>query len=174
MGETAAIVAQADQLQYDLGEGPCVEAAWEQDTFVSHDLAHDPRWPSWGPRAAALGFGSMLAARLTIGGTSLGALNLYATALRDFDADDRDTAMIFATHAAAPLISVRERENLKIAVDGRTVIGQAQGILMQRFDLDAGTAFAVLRRYSQAQNVKLREVAELVIAQGELPAAPTL
>lgn len=170
MGETAKIVVEADQLQYELKEGPCVEAAWEQDTFVCNDLANDDRWPNWGPKAAALGFGSLLAARLTIGGTSMGALNLYSTATREFSADDRDTAVIFATHAAAPLISVRERENLKIAVDGRTLIGQAQGVLMQRFDVDGDTAFAVLRRYSQSQNVKLRDVANLVIENGELPA----
>lgn len=169
MGETAPIVAQADQLQYDLREGPCIEAAWEQDTFVSHDLAHDDRWPVWGPKAADLGFGSLLAARLTIGGTSLGALNLYSTSVRDFSTDDQETALIFATHAAAPLISVRERDNLRIAVDGRTVIGQAQGILMARFDVGADTAFSVLRRYSQAQNLKLRAVAQLVVDHGELP-----
>jgi len=169
MAPTSPLVVDADHLQYELSEGPCIEAAWEQDTYVSEDLANDPRWPQWGPKAATLGFGSLLAARLTIGGTSLGALNLYSTAKREFSADDRDTALIFATHAAAPLISVRERENLRIAVDGRTLIGQAQGILMQKFDVDSNTAFAVLRRYSQAENVKLRAVAELVIAHGELP-----
>ena len=66
-------------------------------------------------------------------------------------------------------MSVRERENLKEAVEGRTLIGQAQGILMSRFDLDADRAFAVLRRFSQAQNIKLRAVAELVIDSGDLP-----
>ncbi len=169
LGPTSPDVVSADLLQYELSEGPCVEAAWEQDTFVSNDLANDPRWPQWGPKAATLGFGSLLAARLTIGGTSLGALNLYSTAEREYTADDRDTAVIFATHAAAPLISVRERDNLRLAVDGRTLIGQAQGILMQKFDVDSSTAFAVLRRYSQAQNLKLRVVADLVVAHGELP-----
>lgn len=169
MGETAPIVAEADRMQYEYREGPCVEAAWEQDTFVCNDLANDTRWPTWGPKAAALGFGSLLAARLTIGGETLGALNLYSANVREFTADDRDTAVILATHAAAPLLAVRERENLRIAVDGRTIIGQAQGILMQRFDVDADTAFAVLRRYSQVQNIKLRSVAELVVAEGGLP-----
>ena len=171
LAPTSPTVIEADQMQYQLGEGPCVEAAWEQDTFVSNNLALDPRWPEWGPKAAALGFGSLLAARLTVGGERMGALNVYSTEVREFSADDRDTAVIFATHAAATLISVRERENLRIAVDGRTVIGQAQGILMQKFDVDAGTAFAVLRRYSQAENLKLRAVADLVITHGELPAA---
>lgn len=171
MAPSSPAVVSADLLQYELRQGPCVEAAWEQETFVSNDLANDPRWPDWGPKASALGFGSLLAARLTVGGESLGALNLYSTQTREFSADDRDTAVIFATHAAATLISIRERENLRIAVDGRTVIGQAQGILMQRFEIDASTAFAVLRRFSQAQNMKLRAVADLVIAHGDLPPA---
>ncbi|MCW2783533.1 MAG: hypothetical protein JWP74_50, partial [Marmoricola sp.] len=73
------------------------------------------------------------------------------------------------SHAAATIMSVRERENLREAVEGRTVIGQAQGILMERFDLDADRAFSVLRRFSQTENIKLRQVAELVIANGDLP-----
>jgi len=169
LAPTHPIVVQADQLQYELKEGPCVEAAWEDTTFLSDDLASDPRWPSWGPKAAALGFGSMLAARLSIGEKTIGALNLYSAEARDYDADDRATAVVFATHAAATLVSVREREHLKDAVEGRTVIGQAQGILMARFGLDADRAFSVLRRFSQSQNIKLRAVAELVIATGDLP-----
>ncbi|RNL79150.1 GAF and ANTAR domain-containing protein [Nocardioides marmorisolisilvae] len=169
LAPTGPLVSEADQLQYQLGEGPCVEAAWEEETFVSNDLARDPRYPNWGPKAAAMGFGSLLAARLSIGGSTIGALNLYATETREYSADDRDTAVVFASHAAATLMTVRERDNLKEAVEGRTLIGQAQGILMERFDLDASRSFAVLRRFSQAQNIKLRTVAELVIENGTLP-----
>ena len=169
MAPTHPVVAEADQLQYQLAEGPCVEAAWEEDTFLSVDVTVDPRWPNWGPKAGALGFRGMLAARLTINGTTIGALNLYSTQVRDYSPDDRDTAVVFASHAAATLMSVRERESLKAAMDGRTVIGQAQGILMSRFELDADRAFAVLRRFSQTQNVKLRAVANLVVESGNLP-----
>lgn len=171
LAPTEPIVTEADHLQYDLREGPCVEAAWESDTFVCNDLENDPRWPNWGPKAAALGFGSLLAARLSIGGTTIGALNLYSTSTREYSPDDRATAVIFASHAAATIMTVRERENLKQAVEGRTIIGQAQGILMERFDLDSDRAFAVLRRFSQTENVKLRDVAGLVIASGSLPDA---
>lgn len=169
LAPTGPLVSEADQLQYQLGEGPCVEAAWEEETFVSNDLAQDPRYPNWGPKAAAMGFGSLLAARLTIGGSTIGAMNLYSTQTREYSADDRDTAVILASHAAATLMSVRERENLKEAVEGRTLIGQAQGILMERFDLDGPRSFSVLRRFSQTQNIKLRKVAELVVANGTLP-----
>lgn len=169
LAPTGPLVSEADNLQYQLGEGPCVEAAWEEETFVSNDLSRDPRYPNWGPKAAAMGFGSLLAARLSIGGNTIGALNLYATDTREYTADDRDTAVIFASHAAATIMTVRERENLKEAVEGRTLIGQAQGILMERFDLDANRSFAVLRRFSQTQNIKLRQVAEMVIENGALP-----
>ena len=166
------LVEQADKLQHALGQGPCVEAAWESDTFVSNDLGQDPRWPEWGPEAAALGFNSLLATRLAAGEHTLGALNLYSASPRDFDADDRDFAKMFASHAAATLMSVRQRENLLTALDARTLIGQAQGILMERFGIDADRAFGVLRRYSQARNVKLRTVAEELVSQRSLTPEP--
>ena len=165
------IVEDADRLQYELGEGPCVEAAWEQDTFVSNDLALDPRWPTWGPKAAALGLGGLMATRMSVGDKVLGALNLYAERPRRFTSDDRAFAHIFATHATAMLLATREIQNLRLALDARTLIGQAQGILMERFGLDESKAFSVLRRYSQESNVKLRDVADVVISTRRLPGA---
>ncbi|MGH3414606.1 MAG: GAF and ANTAR domain-containing protein [Marmoricola sp.] len=169
LAPTAPVVTEADHLQYELGEGPCVAAVWEEDSFVCHDLARDPRWPVWGPKAAALGLGALLATRLRIGERSLGALNLFSHWTREFNAEDRDHARVFATHATATLLSVQEREHLRIAVESRTTIGQAQGILMARYELDAGQAFSVLRRYSENANRKLRVVAEQVVSDGQLP-----
>jgi GAF domain-containing protein len=162
-------VEQADKLQHALRQGPCVQAAWDTDTYVANDLANDPRWPDFGAEVAALGFRSLLATRLAAGEHTLGALNLYSTRVRDFDDDDRDFARMFASHAAATLMTVRQRENLMTALDARTLIGQAQGILMERFGIDADRAFGVLRRYSQARNVKLRTVAEELVSQRSLP-----
>jgi GAF domain-containing protein len=163
------VVEQADKLQHELGEGPYVAAAWESHTYVSNDLGHDPRWPVWGPEAAALGFHALLATRLAAGEQTLGALNLYSAGPRDFTADDRDYAQMFASHAAATLMTVRQRENLLTALDARTLIGQAQGMLMERFGIDPDRAFGVLRRYSQARNVKLRAVAEELVRNRALP-----
>jgi GAF domain-containing protein len=164
-----SLVEQADKLQHALRQGPCVQAAWDTDTYVANDLANDPRWPDFGAEVAALGFRSLLATRLAAGEHTLGALNLYSTRVRDFDDDDRDFARMFASHAAATLMTVRQRENLMTALDARTLIGQAQGILMERFGIDADRAFGVLRRYSQARNVKLRTVAEELVSQRSLP-----
>jgi GAF domain-containing protein len=164
-----SLVEQADKLQHALRQGPCVQAAWDTDTYVANDLANDPRWPDFGAEAATLGFRSLLATRLAAGEHTLGALNLYSTRVRDFDDDDRDFARMFASHAAATLMTVRQRENLMTALDARTLIGQAQGILMERFGIDADRAFGVLRRYSQARNVKLRTVAEELVSHRSLP-----
>lgn len=171
MAPSDPAVEKADKLQHELHEGPCVAAAEDRSTYVSQDLARDHRWPTWGPLAAGLGLGSLLATRLVAGEHVLGALNLYAAEGHEFTAEDRDMAEVLAVHAASALIAVRERENLRAAMDARTLIGQAQGILMERFDLDAPHAFGVLRRYSQSQNLKLRLVAEDVVRRRTLPQA---
>lgn len=175
--ETAAasheVVRKADGLQYDLGEGPCLQAIWSHDTFVVEDMERDPRWPRWGPTAAELGLRSMLAVRLFTSGTTHGALNLYATEPRKFDADDVALAHVYATHASVALAAARHEDHLRRAIDARHLIGQAQGILMERFDIDADRAFAVLRRYSQDCNIKLRTIAEQVVSGRDLPAQVT-
>jgi GAF domain-containing protein len=169
MAATSPVVEQADALQYELAEGPCVAAAWDRETYVSNDVANDPRWPNWGPKAAALGFSSLLATRLSNGDQSVGAMNLYSSRERDFTAEDRDFAQVFAVHATSALLAVRQRENLRVAMDARTLIGQAQGILMERFDIDADKAFAVLRRYSQTRNLKVRHLAAEIVSSRTLP-----
>lgn len=171
MAPSDPVVEKADRLQHELREGPCVAAAEDCSTYVSQDLGRDPRWPTWGPLAADLGLGSLLATRLVVGERVLGALNLYDAGEREFTTEDRDMAEVFAVHAATALIAVQEREHLRAGMNARTLIGQAQGILMERFDIDADHAFAVLRRYSQAQNLKLRAVAEDVVRHRVLPTA---
>jgi AmiR/NasT family two-component response regulator len=64
---------------------------------------------------------------------------------------------------------VQESDHLWQAIDARKLIGQAQGILMERYDLDDERAFEVLRRYSQNSNLKLRDVAQMVVDTRELP-----
>jgi GAF domain-containing protein len=169
MATTDLIVDEADALQYELREGPCVAASLVEERAWSEDLAADPRWPRWGPKAASLGLYGLLAVRLTDGQRAIGALNLYSARLRSYSPDDLDFAHVFAVHAAATLLNKQEIDSLRTAVDARTLIGQAQGILMERFQLDASQAFSVLRRYSQVHNVKLRAVAEDLVNTGQLP-----
>ena len=166
---TSPIVEKCDALQYEFGEGPCVQAIWNHDTFLVDDMRNDCRWPRWGPQAADLGLRSILSIRLFTFGETHGALNLYSSEPRHFDDEDVAVAHIFAAHASVALAAARQEEHLRKAIDARHVIGQAQGILMERFDIDAPRAFTVLRRYSQHRNVKLRAVAEELIANRILP-----
>lgn len=158
-----------DQLQYELGEGPCADAVWDADSYLSHDIGADPRWPRWGPRVAALGVGSVLAVRLTTEDETIGALNLYSAAQHVYDEDAIDHATVFTAHAANALGSARLVSGLETAMLSRHQIGIAQGILMASYGLTLDQAFDVLRRYSSHRNTKLREVAELVVQRGRLP-----
>ncbi len=174
--ETAAAthpeVEGLDQLQLEVGEGPDLDALDDQRTIVIHDTRTDNRWPRWSARVADCGIRSLLTVRLHTSQTVVGTLNLYDEAPHRFDIDDIDVAHIFARHAAVALAAARHTENLSQAVDARKLIGQAQGILMERYDLDADRAFAVLLRYSQDKNVKLRVVAERLLETRRLPGEP--
>ena len=167
---TDSVIEKADALQNELGEGPCLEVLrTKEDYYVVHDTATDPRWPQFAPLAADMGLHSILAVRLFTGQQTHGALNLYAHQVRNFDRDDTALALLFGQHASLALATARREEGLKVAVDARHLIGQAQGLLMERYGLNADQAFAVLRRYSQDNNIKLKDVAQSLIATRELP-----
>jgi GAF domain-containing protein len=167
---TDPVVEQADQLQVEHGEGPAVTAIADgADSVYVADTRIDQRWPAWSPKAAALGLRSVLALRLHASGITLGVLELFHTEPAGFDTDDDAVAHILARHASIAVAVAREEASLRQAVDARKLVGQAQGILMERFSVDADRAFAILRRYSQDHNVKLRDVAQRLIDTRELP-----
>lgn len=174
LGTTDDRAEQADHLQYALGEGPCVSAAENAEWYRSGDVSVDPRWPAWGPRVAeAVGIHSLLSVRLIGETEAIGALNIYALAPGAFvDPREIDLALLFATHAAIALSAARQVQGLQTAVHSRHAIGIAQGILMERFDLDAEQAFALLRRYSNGLNVKLHEVSQEIAETRTLPTLP--
>jgi GAF domain-containing protein len=164
---------RADQLQYELGQGPCLDAVWEQDTFRIDDLTVEPRYGDWSRRVVAeTGIRSSLSLQLFTdpeGVVSLGSLNLYSLHPRSFDPHTRAEAAAFAAHAAIALESAQTEAHLRSGLVTRTVIGQAEGILMERLKITADQAFAVLSRLSQQSNVKLRDVARNLVATGEIP-----
>ncbi len=100
---------------------------------------------------------------------TLGALNLYSTRLDAFDEDDLAEGLALAAHAAVAMTAAQEAEHLRTAMDTRTVIGQAAGILMERFDLTEDHAFAVLVRVSSTTNTKLRQVAADLVRTRKMP-----
>jgi hypothetical protein len=184
--QSDAVAIDLDRLQYQLGEGPCLAAADPAGpAFASSgDLAADPGWPEFGPAAASYGYASVLATALllpTASNEAVGTLNLYSRERGKLDGIARDTALLLATHASLALAAVRtvaegvrdradaedQRVNLRSALDTRTVIGQATGILMARRGLDADKAFELLSHASQNLNVRLGSLAEGIVATPE-------
>lgn len=165
----------SDALQRDLGEGPCMEAAHDvQQVYVADDVRTDERWPRWGPRAGELGIRSMVSVKLSSETISeehapLGALNMYSSRTGWFRPERVEVARIYALHCANAVAQARQITGLQRAIEGRHLIGVAQGILVQRYGIDVETAFEVLQRYSTTTNTKLRDVAAQVIEQGGLP-----
>jgi GAF domain-containing protein len=168
LAPTDQIVVDADELQHSLRQGPCVDAAVEGRTLWSDDLRTDPRWPTWGPAAADLGLHSALSVELHSRGERVGALNLYGSDYDQFGRDDALTARLFAYHAASALAADQRERHLELALDHRTEIGQAQGILMERFGISSEQAFNVLRRHSQDRNIRLQHVAQELIRDRDL------
>lgn len=162
---------RVDSLQHQLKEGPCLDALRQQDTVQSDDLAIDERWPKWGPEVAGLGFSSIVSYRLFSTDTTLGALNLYGKSKSAFTAEDVHDGVALAAHIGVALAGAQEVENLEKALGGRTVIGQATGILMERFDMTSDRAFGLLSKISQNRNLKLRQLAEQIVQTRAVPKA---
>jgi hypothetical protein len=168
------LVVTIDDLQIDAGEGPCLDACRRGATIYADDLFLEPRWPTFAAAGAAAGVRSVLAYSLSIDRPS--ALNLYGRMPAAFGATDRAKGQLFATLARLALDSAEQRaagdrraDDLGEALRTRELIGQAQGILMERERITGDAAFNVLRRASQHMNIKLRDVAATLVETGESP-----
>lgn len=166
---TDALVERAHRLQIETGQGPCLEALAADSAFVIDDTETEPRWRDWCVEVAGLGIRSALAVRMFTTRGTLGSLNLYAKAPHRFSEEDIRLGTIFAGHASVAVATEKTASELQEAMEGRHTIGLAQGILMESFGLDKDKAFAVLRRYSQGHNMKLRVVAQHVATTRRLP-----
>jgi len=162
------IALKADQLQYELAEGPCLEVLRTDQMSLVPDLTADCRWPRWTPSAAGLGIGASLSMHL-VADTALGALNLYSLRPRAFASHDIDAAEVVAAQASVVLAYAQSQKELERAIDSRRVIGQAQGMLMARYGLTPAQAFAMLRRYSQDRNLRISALAQEFTSTGQLP-----
>lgn len=162
-------VVSLDTAQYETGQGPCLDAAYEHRTVRVDDFATEQRWPKFCQRARELGAGSLLSLQLFVRGDNMAALNLYSSQAGAFADESEQIGLIFASHAAVALAGARTQEPLRIAVDSRDIIGQAKGILMERFKITADEAFRVLTKASSESNMKLRDVAERFAGTGQGP-----
>lgn len=162
---TTDTIHKLDQTQVELHEGPCISAAEhppENGMVLARDLAAEPdsaRWPRFAPYAAEAGYRSILSTQLSTNGGVRAALNLYSHEPDAFDDAARTLAGLFGVQAAILLYGVDHASHLNVALETRDVIGQAKGILMERFNLSDDQAFQMLVRSSQDTNMKLVDVA---------------
>lgn len=154
-----------DRLQYQLQQGPCVDAVLDPDKaeVVVADMACDQRWPEYARAAADFGFRSQMGIRVFDECGSVGGLNLYSKQVDAFDKETRATAEIFAVHAAVAMDKARTVTSLSNALASRRIIGEAVGIVMHTYTVDETAAFNYLVRVSQTTNTKVRDVAAQVV-----------
>lgn len=160
------------QAQQRTGQGPCLDTARDDVTLHSDDLRMDGRWPMWTAAAVDEGVLSLLSFQLFVESDRMGALEVYADQPGVFDAEAENTGLLLASHAAIALSDSRKVENLHRALMSRDVIGQAKGILMERFKINSVQAFDLLIKASQSTHLKLHEVAEVFATTGEMPTRP--
>jgi GAF domain-containing protein len=163
-----------DHLQQKLGDGPCINAAKHQRVFRIEDTREELRWPEFTAAAVRLNVRSMLCVPLWIDERGLGALSLYADEAAAFSDPHERVTSLLATFAALALAEAQHADQMHDALANRDVIGQAKGILMERHGLTADAAFSVLSRVSQAENLKVAEIARRLMQTGRLPGGPAL
>ncbi|WP_347876034.1 GAF and ANTAR domain-containing protein [Rhodococcus sp. (in: high G+C Gram-positive bacteria)] len=149
-----------DRLQHEFGQGPCFEAIWTQSTVYIPDHTTEDRWPKLS--AAVLErtpIRSSLSIQLYVDDLELGALNLHSNLTDGFDRSTEDMALNLAAHAAIALSGARRGEQFHSGLASRDIIGQAKGIIMERFDIDAVEAFRLLSKLSQESNVQVSTLA---------------
>jgi hypothetical protein len=160
---TDEIIVQLDERQFELREGPCYDGATQNAFAVSADLLVDPRYPRYGPFAASLGIRTQAGVRLFENPKTVGALNLFGREVGALE-DAEQLSRLFAHQAAVALAYSIEIQGLNDALRSRTRIGQAVGIIMERYKLPEQQAFAFLTRLSQQGNIKLRRIADELVA----------
>jgi GAF domain-containing protein len=159
---TTDLPHELDELQHVLQEGPCLDAAFD-DILAVEDFREETRWPAYSAAVAKLGVFSSLSMRLYTNERTAGALNLFGFEPTQWDSEKRTTGIVLAAHAASAIMSNRQGEQLQSALSTRDRIGQAKGIIMERYGVDDMRAFDMLRRLSQEGNTPLVDIAARVI-----------
>ena len=160
---TSELMFEIDRLQVEHGEGPCIEAAVDDLIVRTDDFTDEQRWPNYSAAVLKLGVRSALSFKLYTSRRNAGALNIFSFESAAFGPEDEAVGQVLAAHAAAAILASRQGEQLQSALSSRDLIGQAKGIIMERYDVDAIRAFELLKALSQTENVKLVEIAKRVI-----------
>ncbi|MGK2855262.1 MAG: ANTAR domain-containing protein, partial [Microbacteriaceae bacterium] len=149
------------QMQFD--EGPCVQAALDDLIVRTDDFRQEERWPRYAPACVEIGVLSGLSFKLYTSDRTAGALNLFGFQPNIWRGEAETIGVVLAAHAAAAILASQEGEQLEAALSTRDRIGQAKGIIMERYKVNDVQAFEMLRQISQESNTKLVEVAQQVI-----------
>ncbi len=160
---TSELIYELDRLQARCGSGPCVDAAVDELVVRTDDFENEQRWPEYSRAVCELGVRSSLSFKLYTGDRTAGALNLFSLQPHAFTPESEAVGSVLAAHAAAAILASREGEQLQSALLSRDLIGQAKGIIMERFHVDAVRAFEMLRQLSQEMNVRLTEIAQRIV-----------
>jgi GAF domain-containing protein len=169
-GSTDARVKQADNLQYELDEGPCLAAAADRKLVRIDDIAEDPRWPHWCAAVLPLGLRAAMSAPLVAGDVSLGAIKVYAEEPGTFDARSEQLLSLFSAQAGIFVVNVqsydrgkRFTQEMRDAFHARDVVNTAKGVLMGRNAVDEDTALGMLLARSEQDGSTLAAAAKAVV-----------
>ena len=166
----------ADELQYERGYGPCVDAGRAGQMFLVDDMRTEQRWPDYAQNVLACGVLSSLSVPLPFQSVTIGALNTYAGQPKVFDDDDLELAQEVAAWIAVAVGNAEAAARisdgliqLRTVMMSRACIEQAKGILIERHKITEDEAFTMLAYASQRTNTKLRDVAAELVRTGTLP-----
>jgi GAF domain-containing protein len=166
----------ADEMQYERGYGPCMDAGRAGQMFLIDDMRSEQRWPDYAQNVLACGVLSSLSVPLPFQGVTIGALNTYASQPKVFDDSDIELAQEVAAwvavavgNAEAATRTSDDLLHLRTVMLSRACIEQAKGILMERHKIKEDEAFTILTHASQRTNTKLRDVAAELVRTGALP-----
>ena len=156
--------AQLDELEKEMGEGPCLDSVWQEKAILVHDLSSEQRWTRLAPRAVeTFGIRSMVCVQLYTAAGPLGSLSLSSREAGAFTESDIEEVMALGAHAAAAIAASENISHLEGALQSRTMIGQATGLVMAKYGLDSEAAFKVILRLSSEQNRKVAVLAREMV-----------
>jgi GAF domain-containing protein len=163
IGATAELSATLDPLQQELGEGPCAQAASDTTVVRSNDLRREERWARYAPAAVELGVQSCLSFKLYSSSQSAATMNIFGCGADVWNDEAETTGAVLAAHAAAAIASSRWGAATRSPLAERERIGQAKGIIMERYGVDDICAFTMMRRLADEAGIQLAAVAQRVI-----------
>lgn len=169
-GSTDPRVQEADGLQYELDEGPCLTAASDRELVRIDDVTEDRRWPRWAAAVVGLGVRSAMSAPMIAGDRSLGAIKVYAEEPGAFDERSEQLLTLFSAQAAVLVANVQHHEraqrlsvSMREAFRGRDLVCTAKGVLMGRHAVDEATAFGMLLARGQQDGTTVAQAARAIV-----------